>query len=161
LPVMPVPVHRKPLAKLPALHRPNVPVQVGGDRLPGVQTVSSPFGRGAPRSIGRFFHSLDTFADAALRMTSSIATVAGSILKLAKAFMSDYTFAMGTTTITHRIDEELKARLDRYCEEHGLKAQAVVREAIAEWLEDAEDIELIEERRKGPWLDWEEVRDTV
>ncbi len=68
---------------------------------------------------------------------------------------------MGTTTITHRIDEDLKARLDRYCEEHGLKAQAVVREAIAEWLEDAEDIELIEERRKGPWLDWDEVRDTV
>lgn len=37
-------------------------------------------------------------------------------------------------TITHRIDEELKALLDRYCEEHGLKAQTVVQEAIAQWL---------------------------
>jgi predicted DNA-binding protein len=64
-------------------------------------------------------------------------------------------------TITHRIDEELKAQLDRYCEEHGLKAQAVVQEAIAEWLEDAEDLELIEERRKGPWIDWEEIRDSI
>ena len=64
-------------------------------------------------------------------------------------------------TVTHRIDEDLKAQLDRYCEEHGLKAQAVVQEAIAEWLEDAEDIELIEERRKGPWIDWEDVKDTI
>jgi predicted DNA-binding protein len=64
-------------------------------------------------------------------------------------------------TITHRIDEKLKDLLDRYCEEHGLKAQAVVQEAIAQWLEDAEDLELIEERRKGPWLDWEEVRDDL
>lgn len=64
-------------------------------------------------------------------------------------------------TITHRIDKELKKLLDRYCEEHGLKAQAVVQEAIAQWLEDAEDIELIEERRKGPWVEWEEVRDEI
>ena len=64
-------------------------------------------------------------------------------------------------TITHRIDEDLKNKLDRYCEDHGLKAQAVVQEAIAEWLEDAEDIELIEERRKGPWLEWEEIKDSI
>lgn len=64
-------------------------------------------------------------------------------------------------TVTHRIDEDLKAQLDRYCEQHGLKAQAVVQEAIAEWLEDAEDIELIEERRKGPWIDWEDVKNTL
>ena len=64
-------------------------------------------------------------------------------------------------TITHRIDEELKALLDRYCEEHGLKAQAVVQEAIAQWLEDAEDLALIEERRRGPWISWAEVRDDV
>ena len=42
---------------------------------------------------------------------------------------------MHMATITHRIDEELKQLLDRYCEEHGLKAQAVVQEAIAQWLE--------------------------
>ena len=34
-------------------------------------------------------------------------------------------------------------------------------EAVEEFLEDAEDIELIEERRKGPWLDWEETKDSV
>lgn len=64
-------------------------------------------------------------------------------------------------TITHRIDEKLKELLDQYCDEHGLKAQAVVQEAIAQWLEDAEDLALIEERRKGPWLDWEEIRDEI
>jgi predicted DNA-binding protein len=64
-------------------------------------------------------------------------------------------------TITHRIDEELKKLLDSYCEEHGLKAQAVVQEAIAQWLEDAEDLALIEERRRGPWVEWKEVRDDV
>ena len=64
-------------------------------------------------------------------------------------------------TVTHRIDEKLKKHLDRYCEEHGLKAQAVVQEAIAQWLEDAEDLELIEERRRGPWVAWKEVRDDL
>jgi len=64
-------------------------------------------------------------------------------------------------TITHRIDEELKTLLDRYCEEHGLKAQAVVQEAIAQWLEDAEDLALIEERRRGPWVEWEKIRDGI
>ena len=59
------------------------------------------------------------------------------------------------------IDEELKQLLDRYCEEHGLKAQAVVQEAIAQWLEDAEDLELVEERRRGPWVEWDEVRDDI
>jgi predicted DNA-binding protein len=64
-------------------------------------------------------------------------------------------------TITHRIDEELKRLLDRYCEEHGLKVQAVVQEAIAQWLEDSEDLALVEERRRGPWIAWEEVRDEI
>ncbi len=67
----------------------------------------------------------------------------------------------GMVTVTHRIDEKLKVLLDRFCEEHGLKAQAVVQEAIAQWLEDAEDLELIEERRKGPWVSWDEVRDDL
>jgi predicted transcriptional regulator len=63
--------------------------------------------------------------------------------------------------ITHRIDDALKAELDRFCEEHGLKQQAVVSEAIASWLEDAEDIAAIEERRGGPWVAWSDVRDDV
>jgi len=70
-------------------------------------------------------------------------------------------YAIVMISVTHRIDEELKALLDRYCEEHGLKAQAVVQEAIAQWLEDAEDLALIEERRSGPWIDWDRVRDEV
>ncbi len=63
------------------------------------------------------------------------------------------------TTITHRIDDELKAALDRFCEQHGMKQQAVVSEALATWLEDAEDLALLEERRNGPWVDWDDVRD--
>lgn len=63
--------------------------------------------------------------------------------------------------ITHRIDKELKALLDDYCARHGLKVQAVVQEAIAEWLEDAADIEVMEERRRGPWVDWEEIKDKI
>jgi len=62
-------------------------------------------------------------------------------------------------TITHRIDEDLKQLLERYCEEHGLKVQAVVQEAIAHWLGDSEDLALVEERRRGPRNAWEEVRD--
>jgi predicted transcriptional regulator len=64
-------------------------------------------------------------------------------------------------TITHRVDDELKAALDRFCEAHGLKQQAVIAEAIAAWLEDAEDLALIEERRTGPWVEWCDVRDEL
>jgi predicted transcriptional regulator len=60
--------------------------------------------------------------------------------------------------ITHRIDDALEATLDRFCDEHGLEQQAVVSEAIASWLEDAEDLALIEERRGGPWVEWSDVR---
>ncbi len=67
----------------------------------------------------------------------------------------------GMVAVTYRIDSELKGLLDRYCEEHGLKAQAVVQDAIAQWLEDSEDLALIEERRTGPWLAWEEVKDDL
>ncbi len=75
---------------------------------------------------------------------------------LANDFKQGHTIFMAS--ITHRIDPELKKRLDRFCEAHGLKAQAVVREAIDQWLEDAEDLALIEERREGPWVEWDEVK---
>ena len=64
-------------------------------------------------------------------------------------------------TVTHRIDDELKRALDAFCEQHGLKQQAVIQEALATWLEDALDAELIDERREGPWLDWQDVRDEI
>jgi predicted transcriptional regulator len=63
--------------------------------------------------------------------------------------------------VTHRIDDELKAALEQFCEAHGLKQQAVVSEAIAAWLEDAEDLSLIESRREGPWVEWTDVRDDL
>lgn len=63
--------------------------------------------------------------------------------------------------MTNRIDPQLKKKLDRFCEEHGFKVQAVVQEAIAVWLEDAEDLALIEERREGPWVEWDEVKHKV
>ncbi|OGQ92150.1 MAG: hypothetical protein A2289_17645 [Deltaproteobacteria bacterium RIFOXYA12_FULL_58_15] len=64
-------------------------------------------------------------------------------------------------TITHRIHEDLKRELDEFCEEHGLKQQAVVQEALAAWLEDSRDAGLIEERRDGPWVDWNDVRNDL
>jgi len=64
-------------------------------------------------------------------------------------------------TITHRIDPKLKERLDRFCAKYGLKAQAAVQEALASWLEDAEDLALIEERREGPWEDWKQAKKDI
>ena len=65
------------------------------------------------------------------------------------------------SAVTHRIDEELKEELEAFCDRHGLKQQAVVARAIAAWLEDAEDIELIESRRGGPWDEWDDVGDDL
>lgn len=75
-------------------------------------------------------------------------------------FANDFTapYTVSVSAITHRIDPKLKKKLDAFCKEHGLKAQAVVQEAIAVWLEDAEDVALIEERREGPWVGWDEVK---
>jgi len=63
--------------------------------------------------------------------------------------------------VTHRIDDQLKRELDAFCEAHGLKQQAVVQEALATWLEDANDAMLIDERREGPWVAWDDVRDDL
>mgnify|MGYP003564943093 CR=1 FL=1 len=38
---------------------------------------------------------------------------------------------------------------------------AAAQEAIAQWLEDAEDLALVEERRRGPWIAWEDARDEI
>jgi len=64
-------------------------------------------------------------------------------------------------SITHRIDDKLKRALDRFCQTHGLKQQAVVEDALATWLENAADLGIIEERRRGPWVEWKKVRDDV
>jgi predicted transcriptional regulator len=62
---------------------------------------------------------------------------------------------------TYRLSPKLKAQLDKFCETHGLTQQAVVAEALAAWLEDAQDIALVESRRAGPWVDWDDVKDTL
>jgi hypothetical protein len=77
------------------------------------------------------------------------------------AFAGTGGYGVVMAAITHRIDRKLKAELDRFCEQHGLKQQAVVSEAIASWLEDAEDLALIEERRGGPWVEWSDVRELL
>ncbi len=63
--------------------------------------------------------------------------------------------------MTHRMEEDLKEALDEFCEQHGLKQQAVMSEALASWLEDAEDLALIESRREGPFERWADVRDKI
>ncbi len=64
-------------------------------------------------------------------------------------------------SVTYRIDDDLKAALEEFCDKHGLKHQAVVAEALASWLEDAEEIAAIEDRREGPWVEWSDVRTKV
>jgi predicted transcriptional regulator len=64
-------------------------------------------------------------------------------------------------SVTHRVDDELKEELDAFCQKHGLKQQAVVQEAIACWLEDAADAALVDERRAGPWIEWNDVKDKL
>lgn len=59
------------------------------------------------------------------------------------------------------MDPGLKAALEKFCAKHGLKQQAVLSEALASWLEDAEDLALIEERRSGPWVEWNDVRSKI
>lgn len=63
--------------------------------------------------------------------------------------------------MTHRISPALKKQLEEFCDEQGLKQQAVVEEALASWLEDARDLALVEERRTGPWVAWKDVREKL
>ncbi len=60
--------------------------------------------------------------------------------------------------VTYRIDDKLNAALDQFCDKRGLEQDAVVCEALATWLENAEDLTEIEERRGGPWVEWSDVR---
>ena len=68
---------------------------------------------------------------------------------------------LGVVAVTHRIPKRLRVALDRFCEKHGLKQQAVIEAAVEAWLEDAQDLALIEERRSGPWVEWKDVRDDL
>lgn len=51
--------------------------------------------------------------------------------------------------LSTRIDVELKEVLDAYVRRSRIPQQDVVQMALAAWLEDAEDLQLIEERRKS------------
>lgn len=68
---------------------------------------------------------------------------------------------MHMATLTTRVSDKIKAGLDAFCEEQGLKQQAVIEEALASWLEDAADLALMEKRRTGPWESWTAVRKRV
>jgi len=50
--------------------------------------------------------------------------------------------------LSTRIDAELKEVLDAYVRRSRIPQQDVVQMALAAWLEDAEALELIEERRR-------------
>jgi predicted DNA-binding protein len=64
----------------------------------------------------------------------------------------------GMTKITLPIEPELKSLLESHCEARGLKQQHVMNAALAAYLEDAEDLALVEERRAGPWVSWEDLK---
>ena len=60
--------------------------------------------------------------------------------------------------LTSRIDPELLQLLNAYVERSGVSKQAVIQTALASWLEDAEDLELIERRRsEGGFLSLDEA----
>jgi len=60
--------------------------------------------------------------------------------------------------LTSRIDPELLELLDAYVARSGMSKQAVMQMALASWLEDAEDLELIERRRsEGAFLSLDEA----
>lgn len=60
--------------------------------------------------------------------------------------------------LTSRVDPELVELLNAYVERSGMSKQAVVQMALASWLEDAEDLELIERRRgEGAFLSLDDV----
>ena len=61
--------------------------------------------------------------------------------------------------LTSRIDAELLDLLNAYVERSGMSKQAVIQVALASWLEDVEDLELIEQRRgEGAFLSLDEAK---
>jgi predicted transcriptional regulator len=54
-------------------------------------------------------------------------------------------------TISVRIDDELKRRLDRLTDAHGLNASHLMRQAIAEKLEELEAFYTVRERLSEPF----------
>ena len=61
--------------------------------------------------------------------------------------------------LTSRIDPELLDLLNAYVERSGMSKQAVIQVALASWLEDVEDLELIERRRgEGAFLSLDEAK---
>lgn len=64
--------------------------------------------------------------------------------------------------ITTRLDERLKERLDAFVARARVPQQDVVEMALVAWLEDAEDLMLIEERMaEGDFVDWEDAKQSL
>lgn len=62
------------------------------------------------------------------------------------------------TKLHSRIDPRLKELLVAYTERSGRSIQYVINHALASWLEDAEDLDAIEERRNEPTISHEELK---
>lgn len=73
---------------------------------------------------------------------------------------SRYPFFMSQLAkLTSRIDPELLAELNAFVQRSGMSKQAVIQMALAAWLEDAEDLELIEQRRnEGDFVSFDEAK---
>lgn len=61
------------------------------------------------------------------------------------------------TRLSTRIDSGLMDELAAFLRRSGMKQQDVVQRALAVWLEDAEDLAILEERRerRGDYVPWE------
>ena len=57
-----------------------------------------------------------------------------------------------------RIDAELKSELENFAQQTGCSQRYIIQTALAEWLEDAEDLRAIEQLRGGEFVDWETLK---
>jgi hypothetical protein len=60
-------------------------------------------------------------------------------------------------TLSTTIDPAVKKALTLYSERHGMKIRFVVEQAIAELIEDEEDLAAWRRRRSEPSVEWAEV----
>ena len=57
-----------------------------------------------------------------------------------------------------RIDADLKSELESFVRQTGRSQQYIIQAALAEWLEDAEDLRAIEQLRGGEFVSWETLK---
>ena len=57
---------------------------------------------------------------------------------------------MATVQISARVDETLKAAMERYCRSHGIVMNHFIQEALLDRLEELEDVEDLKQIRHEP-----------